>query len=91
MDKILKTKEIIIRRSETNFDKACDAAAKMAYGLFDIDECGHSSIEGWNRSSCYIELKFISYEASFSMVGCLHRYTFEATAKAYIENEDIVE
>lgn len=88
MDKILKTKEIIVTRSETNFDKACDTAAKLAYILFDVDDCGHSSIEGWSRSSCCIELKFISYKAEFGMVGCSHYYTFEAIAKAFIEDNE---
>lgn len=90
MDKILKTKEIIITRVEANFDRACDAASRLSSDLFDIDDCGHSSIEGWMRSSCWVEIKFISYEASFSMAGGNHRYVFEATAKAYID-EDAVE
>lgn len=87
MDKILKTREIVITRVEANFDRACDSASRLSNDLFDIDDCGHSSIEGWNRSSCYVELKFISYKANFGMTGGNHQYVFEAIAWAYVEDE----
>lgn len=86
MEKVLKVKSIYIVRSEANFDRACDEARNQTSCLFDIDEDGHSSLEGWTRSSCSIELKFISYEASFSMTGASHNYIFEATAKSYDES-----
>lgn len=67
--------QIIVDREESNFDRACDSAYVMAVGMFGIDEDGHSSrINGWERSSCWIEVVFDSYVRH----GSRHMYGFLA-------------
>jgi hypothetical protein len=71
--------EIPIHRTESNFDRACDAATKYAWSMFGIDDCCHSSrVKGWDRSSCSIQVKFKGYSASLGYGGSGHTYVFEA-------------
>jgi hypothetical protein len=69
---LLSTKEIEVTRSETNFDKACDLADSLALMKFDIDEYGHSTLEGWQRNCCWIEVEFVTY----LKLGESHIYKF---------------
>lgn len=72
------TINIVITRSETNFDKACDEAYKRAINEFGITIDGHSDkVIGWNRTSCSIKLIFIEYTATFNE----HTYVFCAVAE----------
>ena len=78
--------EITIDRSEANFDRASDSAYSMAVGMFGIDEDGHSSnVEGWERSSSWIEVVFDTYLRH----GHTHLYAFVACPrKAESADED---
>jgi len=74
--KILKSEQIFITRKEANFDRACDEAYTMAAHLLGMTENGHSTIKGWDRSSCSIRVKFVRYEHTGSMVGHTYTYVF---------------
>lgn len=74
-----------VTRNESNFDRACDEAYRIAIMKCRIDEDGHSDIVGWERSCCWIEMEFIKY----IRIGRDHIYTFEAkTIKEDEEEED---
>ncbi|RJQ27123.1 hypothetical protein C4577_02275 [Candidatus Parcubacteria bacterium] len=80
-EKILMSKQIVISRRESNFDKACDEAYTMAVSMLGIDDCGHSDcVEDWDRSSCYIRVVFEKYNHIGSMVGHEHKYIFRGEA-----------
>ena len=76
--KILKSSKIVITRSESNFDKACDEAYNRAIRIMKIDDCGHSNIKGWDRSSCFIRVIFDKYEQTGGMGGQEYTYAFRA-------------
>ena len=70
--------KITVTRSESNFDRACDLAYKMALIRFAIDEDGYSSkLPDWQRSDSWIEIKFVSYKCC----GNDHYYIFKAMAR----------
>ncbi len=69
-------------RHEACFDRACDEAWRRAASIARIDEDGHSTVEGWDRSSSYIEVEFIGYMKQGPSDNV---YTFEVTAR---ESED---
>jgi hypothetical protein len=76
--KINQSETIVIDRNESGFDRACDAAFRMAISTFKIDDDGHTSrVEGWHRSQCWVEVEFARYIRS----GCNHTYTFLATVR----------
>ena len=78
------TIELRISRQEANFDRACDEAYRQAVSQFEIDEGGHSTrIRDWERSRCWIELRFLSY----IRIGSSHCYIFEATTAKASEGE----
>ena len=62
-----------ITRSEANFDRACDEANRSAFYISGIDEDGHSTIPGWERTCCWIELEFLTYKK----IGSSHIYIFD--------------
>lgn len=80
MAEILKSQEIWISRKESNFDRACDAAYDQAIQSFGVDDCGHSRIEGWQRSRCWIQVSFKRYLHVGSMSGHSYQYWFLAEA-----------
>jgi len=70
--------KIIVSRTESNFDRACNEAYKTAIMRFGIDENGHSDrIKRWERSSCWIDVIFSTYKRS----GNDHVYLFFASAE----------
>ena len=71
-----KLEKIVITRSETNFDKACESAYSYAIIRFKIDEDGHGP--NFVRSTDKICVKFKSYEHTGCMVGQNFIYTFDA-------------
>ena len=80
-ERILDSKPICIVRSEAGFDRACEDAYRMAVALLGIDGGGHSArIKGWDRSCCFVRMKFKRYRQSGSMAGISHLYTFRAEA-----------
>lgn len=86
--KILKEKYITITDDRPDFDRACSEANIFAILQFDIDDCGHSSsIEGWERSTCYIKVEFEKYYSIGDMVGFRHFYNFKAYAIKQDEDE----
>ena len=89
MSKVLKSEEIVITRSESHFDRACDAANRRAVMIMGIDDCGHSKkIKGWERSCCSIRVTFKEYQSSSGMGGIEHNYTFLAEAVKFEEDDD---
>lgn len=77
MRRTLAKKEVIITRSEANFDKACELAYGRALYEFDIDHDGHSkSLKSWERSCCSIEVSFKNYIGTANH----HHYIFMASA-----------
>ncbi len=83
MYKINEVFDHSVIRSEANFDRASDAAYKFALFKFEIDEDGHSSkVEGWERSSCSIEIEFKKYIRN----GHEHVYNFTIAVRKS-ENE----
>ena len=85
MIKTLCTESVIIERSETNFDKACDESRRMAFILFGINDDGHSyKLKEWSRSSSWIEVEFKSFISN----GYNYTYIFDATAKLNVEDEE---
>lgn len=84
MRKINTDYEVIITRSETGFDKACDHAYARAVMMFDIDEYGHSSMDGWQRSICSIHVEFMKYLRQ----GNDHNYIFNVKAVRYEDSDE---
>jgi hypothetical protein len=71
--------EATVIRNETNFDKACDSAYRLAISIFGIDEFGHfNNVKNANRNSAYLAVTFKSYKHTGSMSGQEMVYTFEA-------------
>jgi len=78
MMNIGETIDIVITRTESGFDRACDSAYKTALSRFGINEDGHSNrVTGWERSSCYIEVNSLRYIRTNNE----HNYLFLATTK----------
>jgi|2_EtaG_2_1085320.scaffolds.fasta_scaffold00029_48 hypothetical protein len=68
--------EIRIYRTNTNFDKACDAANKTAMiNTFHVDAKGH--IPGFERSTHEICIKFKSYKCVLGHTGRSWCYSFD--------------
>lgn len=77
--KINERISIRITRPEADFDRACDAAHKVAMRNLGCDDCGHlTNVENTERSQDAVKLTFMRYEATFSMAGPSHEYFFEA-------------
>lgn len=71
--------DIQIDRDESGFDRACDAAYRMACGKFGADDNGHlRNVTNSERSTDSIIVEFASYRRSGSMVGTVHTYSFVA-------------
>lgn len=70
---------VVVYRNESNFDKACDMAVRIAVGMFGIDEAGHiHHVEGADRSRSYLVLEFRTVRISASMGGWGFDYQFDA-------------
>lgn len=82
LKKMGDTEVFHVVRKEACFDRACDEAWRRAVSIARIDEDGHSTIEGWDRSSSYIEMEFVGY---MKQGASDNLYTFKVTAK---ESED---
>ncbi len=70
---------IIIARTEPNFDRAVEKAYNLALLMFKSD--GHGDlleVEGFERSSCSLKMKFDSLTYEGSMSGQILEYKFEA-------------
>lgn len=80
--------QIIIRRQEADFDRACDSAAEQAVYLFGIDDCGHPKDERFQRSRCCLKVEFKSYERTMGMGGGSSTYKFVAYLEQDDEDED---
>lgn len=81
-EKILFSKTFSVVRSESNFDRACEMAMKMAIQYCGIDEDGHCDIEGYERSCCGVQVYFINLRM-YGWVECC--YEFEC---ALVKNLD---
>ncbi len=80
---ILTRKFLQVERSESGFDKACDAARKLALVLFGIDEDGHSDRIEFIRTTDCVRVDFHNLE----MYGAnLFVYTFEALVVRNVES-----
>ncbi len=79
----LYSEEVIIHRSEANFDKACELAYFHALKLFKVDEYGHSTLEGWERNCCSIDVEFVKYIGNINN----HNYFFNAFVTKSIEDD----
>lgn len=65
--------EILVIRTEPNFDRACDAAMDQAIRRFGVDSDGHfTKVEGAERSNSWIEIDF----SKLRMTGreCVYRF-----------------
>lgn len=80
--------KIQVARDEANFDRAYDAARDRAVDLCQVDEDGHSKIEGWDRSSCRIVIEFISLSCRIGMTGDDLTYEFLVWAEAIDTDDD---
>jgi ATP-dependent Clp protease ATP-binding subunit ClpA len=79
---VLAVRSVIVAREESDFDRACDAAYRMALDFFEIDESGNTAkVPGWRRATDSIVVVFVSYRVSGGMGGRQHIYTFEARAE----------
>ena len=79
MYKINQRVQFPIVRSDSHFDRACEAAIHYATGLFGVDECGHfQNVKDAHRSECGITVRFTDYHADVGYVGHQHTYMFEA-------------
>ncbi len=82
---IRPAKTITVPRDESGFDRACDYAYRMAVDVFGIDDNGHcDSIPEWERSCCWLEVRFTDYKR----VGSEHQYTFEAAPFKHADEDD---
>ena len=77
--KINKPEKIVVTDTRPDFDGACRSAGLLARNLFGIDEYGNTEIvDGYERSRCSMNIKFVSYMQVSGMVGQNHFYEFEA-------------
>ena len=61
------------------FDQAVQFAKGLAIGRFGVDENGHiDNVRGAERSSCTINIEFVSFRAIGGMMGWGHEYVFKA-------------
>lgn len=80
--KVGETTQIIVSRTESNFDRACDEAAVRAIGVFGINDYGYAeNVVDWERSTCSIEVTFEKLSISGDMGGRTYNYIFAATTK----------
>lgn len=69
---------IHVDRQESNFDRASEAAIRMALERFGVDEAGYVANVDVERSEANVNVKFVGYQAIGGMGGWSHVYTFEA-------------
>lgn len=70
--------EIVIDRTEPNFDKACEQAYKKACKIFGVDEDGHiTNVENSARSTDSVVIDFKHFRCSGSMAGGECYYVFD--------------
>lgn len=81
---ISEVKQIVIpRTSEANFDKACEAALRQSFSVFDIDEDCHSKsgfIKGgykFERCSDSVVVEFKKLNMCAGYMGREFSYIFE--------------
>ena len=79
--KILYERNFTISRTESGFDKACDSARERALVMLGMDEDGYAEdVEGWNRSTDFIEIVFVSLSIMGDMCGGGYIYSFVCRA-----------
>lgn len=66
--------EVILQSPD--FDSACKKALNQALIHFGIDDNGHSDKYDFVRSEDSIQVEFVSYTGTASMVGGEHSYIF---------------
>lgn len=77
MKRIGDSEQIVVVRPYASFDRACQIADRKSRQYFEITNDGHSTrVRDWNKSECWIEVKFVSYR----ICGFFHEYVFLATA-----------
>lgn len=77
-------KDIVVRRSEVNFDKACEEAYEIALIKFGIDENGHARDKNFPRSESSLHVQSVVFEHIGGMGGQSYMYRFIA----WMERED---
>lgn len=84
-EQIIATEDIMIHRTESSFDRACDEAYRSSIHRFGIDSDGHSErLKEWERSCCRIDIDFINYKR----IGEMHLYNFKVSVIKTIFEED---
>ena len=77
---------IVVTRTESNFDRACERAYFLALDIFGHDEFGSFLfVENSHRSEDSIKVKFLKYNITGGMMGVIHSYKFEAWIEKYKE------
>ena len=85
----LHTTQITVTRSESNFDRACDAAYERTLMKFGINEDGHSdTIKDFCRSTDSIHVAFKGYERIGGMGGQEHIYNFTASVNRNVDEDE---
>lgn len=80
--------DLHVERQEAHFDRACDAAYRMAMMRFDCDDCGHlNNVQDSCRSTDTVIVEFKSYRHTGSMAGQSHHYHFVAWVQRHEDEE----
>ena len=76
--KIGEKERIVITRTDSHFDRACEAAYDRACGIVGLDRDGHMMrVEKSERSIDALMVKFVTLEISGGMGGVDYTYVFE--------------
>jgi hypothetical protein len=91
MKKLTDEKRIVVSLQDPArlMENAAVQARIRALIEFGIDDCGHSDrVEGWQRSSCSIRLRFEGLELSGGMMGWSYDVIFVAWCECYDDEDE---
>lgn len=78
--------DIPIYDERPDFDSACRFAKEYALTIFGADDCGHLTyVEGHERSTDSLEIKFVGLTMHGGMTGWQHTYQFKGKV---VRNDD---
>lgn len=87
--KINKDFEFEVVMKTPDFQEACRVARVQALNHFEINEDGHSESFDFVRSEDSLIVKFLGYEATLSMMGEEHIFSFHSRIKKLDETKYI--
>ena len=91
MKKLTEESTIVVSLNNPRrlIEEAVKQAQPLALAEFGIDDCGHSDrVDGWQRSSCSVRIRFEGLELSGGMMGWGCDVIFKVWCECCDDDED---